>query len=80
MSDNGHSDLTVAFAFLAGSLIGAGVALLVAPKSGNEARAQVGEWMQFLQEKAKDLARRRGDEGDDEENEEAPGEAKPTAV
>ena len=55
MSEN-HSDLTVAFAFLAGALAGAGLALLLAPKPGTETRAQVGEWMQWLQERAKEAA------------------------
>lgn len=79
MSDSGHSDLTVAFAFLAGALVGAGVALLMAPKPGTEARAQVGEWVQFLQDKAREAARRDEEEEDEEMDEEA-GEATPTAV
>lgn len=70
MADNGHSDLTVAFAFLAGALVGAGVALLVAPKPGPEARAQVGEWIQALQEKAREATRRGEDEEDEEYEEE----------
>jgi gas vesicle protein len=55
MSEN-HSDLTVAFAFLAGALAGAGLALLLAPRPGTETRAQVSEWVKWLQEKAKDAS------------------------
>lgn len=79
MSDNGHSDLTVAFAFLAGALVGAGVALLMAPKPGTETRAQVGEWVHYLQEKAREAARREEEEEDRELGEEA-GESTPAAV
>ena len=59
MSDEkGHSDLALAFAFLAGALLGAGVALLLAPKSGDETRAQVSEWARRAQEKAREAADR----------------------
>lgn len=53
---SGQSDSGLAFAFLAGALIGAGVALLLAPKPGPETRAQVAEWLKEAQQKAKDLA------------------------
>lgn len=56
--DRGHSDLALAFAFLAGALLGAGVALLLAPKSGEETRAQVSEWTRRAQEKAREAAER----------------------
>jgi len=36
--DNGYSAGAVAFAFLAGAIIGAGAALLLAPQSGAETR------------------------------------------
>ena len=63
---NDHSDLTIAFAFLAGALVGAGVALMMAPKPGTETRAQVGEWVAWLQAKAKEAAQRKAeDEGDE---------------
>src|SRR5258706_5255194 len=32
--DRGHSDLALAFTFLAGAILGAGIALLLAPQSG----------------------------------------------
>ena len=75
MADNGHSDLTVAFAFLAGALVGAGVALLMAPKPGIEARAQVGEWVQYLQERANEATRRDEEDGEQESEEEEQAEA-----
>ena len=48
----GHSDLALAFTFLAGALAGAALALLFAPKTGAEMRAQIGEWARQAQEKA----------------------------
>lgn len=69
MSSDGHSDLGMAFAFLAGALMGAGIALLLAPKPGTETREQVGEWLRQAQEKAREMAQRYG-----EEDEEAPSE------
>jgi len=54
----GHSDLAFAFAFLAGALVGAGLALLLAPKSGAEMRAQVADWARQAQEKAAEVAAR----------------------
>lgn len=66
MADEGHSDLTVALAFLTGSLLGAGIALLLAPRTGAELRAQVGEWLQDLREKAREAAGRGGDDDEDD--------------
>lgn len=65
MSNNGHSDLGMAFAFLAGALTGAGLALLLAPKTGPEAREQVGQWLRQAQERAREMARRYGEEEED---------------
>jgi len=48
----------MAFAFLAGALVGAGLALLLAPKPGEETRAQVVDWMKQAQEKARKMAGR----------------------
>ncbi len=62
MADDGHSDLTVALAFFAGALAGAGIALLLAPKTGSELRAQVGEWMREMQERAGDAMGHGGEE------------------
>jgi len=58
MSD-GHSDLGMAFAFLAGAVVGAGVALLLAPRPGVETRAQVADWLKQAQERARQAAGRR---------------------
>ncbi len=76
MSSDGHSDLGMAFAFLAGALMGAGIALLLAPKPGTETREQVGEWLRQAQEKTKDMARRFSK---DEEAAEEPEPAEPEA-
>lgn len=72
MAQDGHSDLTVALAFLTGSLLGAGVALLVTPRTGAELRSHLGEWVREMQEKAKEMAARGGEEGEDDEEEAAP--------
>ena len=68
MADERHSDLTVALAFLAGAMAGAGIALLLAPRSGAETRARVGEWIHELQDKLAEVTGPGGgDEGDLEE-------------
>jgi gas vesicle protein len=41
---NGGIDQSTVIAFLVGGLVGAGVALLVAPKSGKETRKQIKEF------------------------------------
>ena len=41
--DNGVSAGTVIVSFLAGAALGAGLALLYAPKSGDETRGQIGD-------------------------------------
>ena len=61
MSD-GHSDLGLAFAFLSGALLGAGLALLLAPQPGTDTRQQVGEWMKQAQEKARAMKERFGED------------------
>jgi len=53
--DNGFSSGAVAFAFLAGAIIGAGAALLVAPQTGAETRRLLREYA----EKAEDEIRER---------------------
>jgi gas vesicle protein len=53
--DNGFSSGAVAFAFLAGAIIGAGAALLVAPQTGAETRKLLREYA----EKAEDEIRER---------------------
>ena len=54
--DRAHSDMTLALAFLAGALVGAGVALLLAPQSGAETREKVADWAKRTQEKAREAA------------------------
>ena len=48
--DKSDGSTTAVFAFLAGALIGAGVAILLAPRSGAEMR----QWLSDYAEKAKD--------------------------
>lgn len=58
MSDN-KSDLGGALgAFLAGALIGVGVGLLLAPKSGKETRRQLADLAKKAQQKAEEMAER----------------------
>ena len=58
MSDN-KSDLGgVLGAFLAGALIGVGVGLLLAPKSGKETRRQLADLAKKAQQKAEEMAER----------------------
>ncbi len=47
MSDEtrGGSAATTMLAFLAGAALGAGVALLLAPRSGRETREKLGNWL-----------------------------------
>jgi gas vesicle protein len=40
------------FSFLLGSLVGAGVALLIAPQSGKETREKIKEYAESVKEKA----------------------------
>ena len=58
MADTGHSDTSMAFAFMAGTVVGilagAGVALLLAPKTGEETRAQISEFARKAQDKVKE--------------------------
>ncbi len=54
--DRGHSDLALAFTFLAGALVGAGIALLCAPRPGAETMAQVADWARRAQERAQEAA------------------------
>ena len=48
--EKSNDSSTAIFAFLAGALIGAGVAILLAPRSGAEVR----QWLSDYAEKAKD--------------------------
>jgi gas vesicle protein len=52
--DSGFSTGNVLFSFFIGGLIGAGVALLIAPKTGEETRRMIKELAEEVKEKAED--------------------------
>ncbi len=52
--DNGFSSGAVAFAFLAGALIGAGAALLVAPQTGAETRRLLRDYAEKAEEEIRE--------------------------
>ncbi|MCX5716754.1 MAG: YtxH domain-containing protein [Nitrospirae bacterium] len=55
MRDNeGHSAGTVFFSFLLGGIVGAGLAMLLAPQSGSETRKRIKEFTDDMREKAED--------------------------
>ncbi|MEK6694944.1 MAG: YtxH domain-containing protein [Nitrospirota bacterium] len=55
--DNGYSAGAVAFAFLAGAVIGAGAALLLAPQSGVETRRLLKNYAEKAEEQALEKAK-----------------------
>ena len=55
--DNGYSAGAVAFAFLAGAVIGAGAALLLAPPSGAETRTMLKGYAKKAEEEALEKAK-----------------------
>ena len=55
--DNGYSAGAVAFAFLAGAIIGAGAALLLAPQSGAETRNMLKGYANEAEEEALEKAK-----------------------
>jgi gas vesicle protein len=55
--DNGVAASTVLVSFLAGAALGAGLALLYAPKSGREIREQIGDLTDDAVDKIKEYAR-----------------------
>jgi gas vesicle protein len=55
--DNGYSAGAVAFAFLAGAIIGAGAALLMAPQSGAETRSLIKSYAKKAEEEALERAK-----------------------
>ena len=55
--DNGVSASTVLVSFLAGAALGAGLALLYAPKSGREMRDQIGDLADDAVDKIKEYAK-----------------------
>ena len=54
--DNGVSASTVLVSFLTGAALGAGLALLYAPKSGREIREQIGDLADDAVDKIKEYA------------------------
>lgn len=58
--DRGNSDLALAFAFLAGALVGAGIALLFAPQTGAELREKIGDFARDAKEKIAEAAAKAG--------------------
>ncbi|MDP2167430.1 MAG: YtxH domain-containing protein [Thermodesulfovibrionales bacterium] len=54
--DEGHSAGTVVLSFLFGGVVGAGLALLLAPQSGRETRQKIREYADDVREKAEDIA------------------------
>lgn len=57
--DKGSGNMT---GFILGSLVGAGVALLLAPASGQDTRRRLGQSMKGMGDKARDLASNAGHE------------------
>lgn len=55
--DNGFSSGAVAFAFLAGAIVGAGAALLLAPQSGAETRKLLKSYAEKAEEEALEKAK-----------------------
>jgi len=54
--DEGYSSGSVLLAFALGGLVGAGVALLLAPQSGIETRRKIKEFADDVKEKANDYS------------------------
>jgi gas vesicle protein len=55
---SGHGHARGMISFLVGGLIGAGVALLLAPRSGKEARTRIGDMAEEVKETAGDHYKR----------------------
>ena len=55
--DNGFSSGAVAFAFLAGAIVGVGAALLLAPQSGAETRKMLRNYAEKAEEEALEKAK-----------------------
>ena len=58
MRDGGSSGAAAFFAFLAGAIVGVGVGILLAPKSGEETRKDLGDLARKAREKAAEVAGR----------------------
>jgi gas vesicle protein len=55
--DNGYSAGAVAFAFLAGAIIGAGAALLLTPQTGAETRSMIKSYSKKAEEEVLERAK-----------------------
>ena len=59
MADNNHSCVTgIVSAFFSGALVGAGLALILAPVSGKEARQHISHQYNELKDKIKELEKK----------------------
>lgn len=56
MSEERYSTGTILLAFVAGGLVGAGIALLTAPQSGRETREKIKDLAEDAKEKIKSVA------------------------
>jgi len=52
--DSGYSAGSIRLTFFLGAIVGAGVALLVAPKTGEETRRKINELAEYSRERAED--------------------------
>ena len=55
MTDNDKSALKYGLFFLGGAAVGAGIALLFAPRPGKETRELVGKWVRKKSDEGRDL-------------------------
>ncbi len=65
MGDRDTSAGTIIGAFLLGSLVGAAVALLTAPRSGKETRERIGVWAEGAKERTREQVSRIAHEAGD---------------
>lgn len=56
MSDSRNEGVPILMAFMAGAVLGVGLGLLVAPRSGKETRDQLADFARRAREKAEGLA------------------------
>ncbi len=61
MKEEGYGTGSIVLAFLAGGVVGAGVALLLAPQSGSETREKIKDMADDVKQKAKGYAKQTAD-------------------
>jgi len=61
MRDEGYSSGSVLLSFLLGGVVGAGIALLLAPQSGSETRQKIKEMADDVKDKTTDYIRKTKD-------------------